>query len=107
MASDRRQCCSPPALPAPSLGKSRSGEKSKTDHVVVVDELISKQQIGAGSDALLSREYDNVQKEAAADVAGDGGGEKMKRAPLLAQGGRKAELLGWGEPMPGGGPHWN
>lgn len=44
---------------------------------------------------------------AAADGDFDGG-EKMATRPAARGGGAKASvLLGWGEPEPGGGPHYN
>uniref|UniRef100_A0A0D9X4V3 Uncharacterized protein n=1 Tax=Leersia perrieri TaxID=77586 RepID=A0A0D9X4V3_9ORYZ len=63
--------------------------------------------VGISPPSSSSREYHSVaQMEAADDGDGDGGsGENMAARP--ARGVNKASLLGWGEPLPGGGPHYN
>uniref|UniRef100_A0A0E0EIJ0 Uncharacterized protein n=1 Tax=Oryza meridionalis TaxID=40149 RepID=A0A0E0EIJ0_9ORYZ len=126
-----------PALPllwsAPFLGGSRrlksynaaagvavvGGDSSKAAadhhrHAVGADldvgELASEEHYSAaGTSSSSSREYHSVAQTVAAADGDFDGGEKMAAARPAARGGsaKASVLLGWGEPEPGGGPHYN
>ncbi|EAZ05760.1 hypothetical protein OsI_27994 [Oryza sativa Indica Group] len=123
-----------PALPllwsAPFLGGSRrlksynaaagvavGGDKAAADHHhrhavgadLDVGELASEEHYSAaGTSSSSSREYHSVAQTVAAADGDFDGGEKMATRPAARGGGAKASvLLGWGEPEPGGGPHYN
>uniref|UniRef100_A0A0E0LRS6 Uncharacterized protein n=1 Tax=Oryza punctata TaxID=4537 RepID=A0A0E0LRS6_ORYPU len=70
------------------------------------DELASEEHYSAAGTSSSSREYHSVvETVAAADGDLDGGEKKVTRP---ARGGGKAGvLLAWGEPEPGGGPHYH